>query len=587
MSNNLSGNISTTDIIKATSLSTATMSGFYITSLKNRLFMVGSTDNFGSKNAIFFSDLNNGASWNPLNYIIVDTKDWNNITGLASFYDQLYIFKESSIYSFFVDNIPGNWTIRLINNEYGTLNQRSLSILGNQLFFLGRKGVYALHHTRVLDYFDVELKSFKIEPDILNIIANSSSVCAVTYKNQYWLSCPDNHVTYVFDLVLQCWTKYSFAHTAFYNRNGTLLSAENPLNFQTGATTVIKSKAISGVDGTALSFVFEINSNYIKVGDILNDGTGNIQADTRISNILTTFDIEVTKNIDNSTGYYDPKSLYCYANTGFNQLVFEGTPTEVLEAGITVGMCVAYDGILSEETRITSIESGVGVTFINISSYCLGDIDDYFNFYQVANISCLSVVKVNTTGYISADMPVTGFNIVDGTVVLDKLVRNIFLSQSLSNPINHQTLTFTNNKYSFVYKQDVGYNDDGQAINPYLYTKYFDFHMPERIKKIKKILYFAEQFNEPTTVNFDLYYDFNVASTKTDTQNFNASGGALYGLAIYGTDRYGAVPPGEETVRLPLSGQARFAQVKFSNTGYNQPFRIRGFTIMYKPKSMR
>jgi hypothetical protein len=184
-------------------------------------------------------------------------------------------------------------------------------------------------------------------------------------------------------------------------------------------------------------------------------------------------------------------------------------------------------------------------------------------------------------------MPVTGPNVVGTTTVSSRSGRIVYLSASLSNTINHQTLTFTNNLYSFVYKQDVGYNDDGYAINPYVYTKYFDFHMPERIKKIKKILYFAEQFNEPTTVNFDLYYDFQATSVKTDIQNFDSSGGSLYGVAVYGTDRYGAVPPGEETVRLPLSGQARFAQVKFSNTGYNQPFRIRGFTIMYKPKSMR
>ena len=115
--------------------------------------------------------------------------------------------------------------------------------------------------------------------------------------------------------------------------------------------------------------------------------------------------------------------------------------------------------------------------------------------------------------------------------------------------------------------------------------------MPERIKKLKKILYFVEQFSNETSINMSLYYDFELQTTFNSSDPIPGNGSYLYNgpTSIYNGSGviYGEGTSGEIMLRKTLSGQARYVQVRFTNTKIDQQFRVRGFTIMNKPKSMR
>jgi hypothetical protein len=337
--------------------------GKYIKLLKNRLFLAGDPLN---PNRLYFSDLGNPSSWPSLNFIDVNTNDGDFITGLAVFLDQLIVFKSNSTWALFVDGQPSSWVFRCINPEYGTVSHRSVSVLGNTLMFLGHAGVYALHMTRVQNYMNIELMSYKIEPNIL-ALTHPELAQAATHKNRYWLSCPKDGVTYVYDLILQSWTKYDISASSLWEQDGNLYSGS--------------------------------------------------------------------------------------ASTGL------------------------------------------------------------------------------------------------------------------------------------VYQQDTGLDDDGVAINAYYKTKYYDMGIPERQKKLKRIIVFGERYISNSSVTVSIGTDFSPTTTNF-VVNLIPAKNSLWGSFVWGTDPWGGVT-GEQVQKISLSKIARYVQVTIGNNTLDQPFTVRGFTILFKPKALR
>lgn len=108
----------------------------YIESFKNRVFL-GSLS--GAEDRIQYSSINNGdtITWPSTNFIDVNRKDGENITGLKRNGNLLIIFKENSLY---------RWDGRSVDadlvTDVGTTSQESVANAKGFTFFFNPRGIY-------------------------------------------------------------------------------------------------------------------------------------------------------------------------------------------------------------------------------------------------------------------------------------------------------------------------------------------------------------------------------------------------------------------------------------------------------------
>ena len=165
----------------------------FLTTHTNRLFAI-SADTSIQPDTLYFSDILDGESWDPLGSIRIGG-DGDPIKGLYSWFGyQLIVFKERSIWSVNADPTQdaADWTISLISGNIGCSSHRSIVAVGPDVFFLSRDGVRSLQQIQAGTQTSVGLAlSSPINDLISRIDKTKLDLCdAVFWNNRYMLAVP-------------------------------------------------------------------------------------------------------------------------------------------------------------------------------------------------------------------------------------------------------------------------------------------------------------------------------------------------------------------------------------------------------------
>ena len=165
----------------------------FLTTHTNRLFAV-SADISIQPDTLYFSDILDGESWDPLGSIRIGG-DGDPIKGLYSWFGyQLIVFKERSIWSVNADPTQdaADWTISLISGNIGCSSHRSIAAVGPDVFFLSRDGVRSLQQIQAGTQTSVGLAlSSPINDLISRINKTKLDLCdGVFWNNRYLLAVP-------------------------------------------------------------------------------------------------------------------------------------------------------------------------------------------------------------------------------------------------------------------------------------------------------------------------------------------------------------------------------------------------------------
>jgi len=147
------------------------------------------------------------------NYILIEPDAGDNITGFGVFEDRIIVFKERSIWQITLSfKQVGNFTIteptaKLITASHGCIAPRSIVAVENDVFFLTRKGIYALgYEPNVFNVLRTNEISAKVRPFFENLtITEKKGACAFYHSFKYGISFPGKDKTIVYDRERTAW----------------------------------------------------------------------------------------------------------------------------------------------------------------------------------------------------------------------------------------------------------------------------------------------------------------------------------------------------------------------------------------------
>ena len=158
----------------------------------------------------------------------INLGDNDYIIGFVPFQeDKFLIFKRNSIYYAYIPppaitnttidrGIDNTSFVQTLTNKFGCLARRSITVAGQQIFFLSDRGVYMLNNT-------LDLKMVGDQKPLSDLISNiienintqyAQNACGLFFNNRYYLSIPlvdsvvaptTNNATIVYSLLNQAW----------------------------------------------------------------------------------------------------------------------------------------------------------------------------------------------------------------------------------------------------------------------------------------------------------------------------------------------------------------------------------------------
>lgn len=151
-------------------------------------------------------------------YILIDPDSGENITGLAVLRESILVFKERSVWKLTLGTVTsGNWvltdpTYELLTASHGSVSHKTLVAVEDDLFFLSRRGVYAIgYKPGLLNQLATTEISAKVRDKIDSINPNKWSSATAEYIDyKYILTYPTIASNYpdqqlVFDRERSAW----------------------------------------------------------------------------------------------------------------------------------------------------------------------------------------------------------------------------------------------------------------------------------------------------------------------------------------------------------------------------------------------
>lgn len=196
-------------------------------------------------------------------YILIEPDSGDDITGIGTFGNRIIVWKERSIWQItlttasvgsFTVLIP---TVRLITSSHGSVSPRSIVAVENDVFFLSRRGVYALGYEPniAVDVLRTNEISSKVRPFFDNLTYEQlQNATAAYYMFKYILSFPGRNETIVYDRErlawMGPWNKDARVYETYTDSAGT----EHLLYGSDDSPDVIEYSASFGDDnGTAIT----------------------------------------------------------------------------------------------------------------------------------------------------------------------------------------------------------------------------------------------------------------------------------------------------------------------------------------------
>lgn len=173
----------------------------------NQLMMAG----FSSMpSTLYWSDIGEPEQVQPESFAEFRTNDGDVIRGIKSYLSDHIVAKQRSVHKL-SGEVPSNFSIQQITDQYGTLSNNSMLVYENYLVWLDSKGVIQY------DGAQLDVLSSDIEPLFLRMNVNAAINTATAIhnrpNNEIWFSFPIddslvNNITVVYDYVAQSWTTY-------------------------------------------------------------------------------------------------------------------------------------------------------------------------------------------------------------------------------------------------------------------------------------------------------------------------------------------------------------------------------------------
>lgn len=178
------------DLYTYTVSDNASIKGYrYATKYQDHIVYAGS---IGKPGSVAVSD-----RFNPLGF--TDAGSWeaqvgDEIVGLHTFRDYLYIFCRNSIYRVVNLESAKDVAIRPVTTKVGCIDGRSIQEIGGDILFLSDAGLRYLGATERIDDVEINLVSSKVEPLVSKVTPSQGPVNSVVIpsKSQYRLFFSDN-----------------------------------------------------------------------------------------------------------------------------------------------------------------------------------------------------------------------------------------------------------------------------------------------------------------------------------------------------------------------------------------------------------
>lgn len=176
----------------------------YLKTYNNMMFAANVTnsatafrDNAG-KSKTWVSEIGNPEAYEASSFFEIITDDGDEITAVEIFQDSLLIFKKRSVHEINGTD-PDSLTARELTREYGCVNNRSIAVYNNRLWFMDPRGEIIEYNGA--NFADVSEPVFSLISEI-----NQFEVRALHVKkmNQVWF-CASNKV-FSFDYNIGAWT---------------------------------------------------------------------------------------------------------------------------------------------------------------------------------------------------------------------------------------------------------------------------------------------------------------------------------------------------------------------------------------------
>lgn len=165
-------------------------------------------------------------------YISIEPNAGDPITGLEIFEDRIIVFKERSIWEVTISGQTiGNYFVvtpsaKLITKSHGCIAPESIQAVENDVFFLSRKGVYALgYEPNILSVLRTNEISAKIRPFFDTLTTSQLKKAVAFYDDfKYGLTFPGSNKTMVYDRErlawMGPWTKDGNTFLVYYDSSG-------------------------------------------------------------------------------------------------------------------------------------------------------------------------------------------------------------------------------------------------------------------------------------------------------------------------------------------------------------------------------
>ena len=504
----------------------------YIVTHKNRLFGVEAAN---PSRLRFSKDLNQDA-WPALFFDDVSPDDGENITALVSFFDQLIIFKRTSIYilsgnnetDFIVQRSQGD-------SRIGCVSNRTAWVCDNFVLFLSERGIYGFDGLRT-QYLSANMEPiFDVTNSNQSLRYNFSQegiTCAANYKNGsrnwYVLSLPSGSSTsntfcLVYDFTLGNWTIFQ------------------------------------GIFAHSLAIVQESNEPKLYSGDY--------------NGFLW------KQDTTNNDGFFHFPS-FSTSNTNTNLTLRDDSQANVVSVATSGGAATLTDTTLLGVTlnqyagKQIYIESGTGIGQVNtIVSNTVTPVT-----FTVMNP--WGVIPDNTSHYIVGGWQIDAAKGVRVKILSGKDIGDIRLITSnlptkFTISVPWSTNPDTTSEYS------IGF------IEAEWQSRWFHYNIPEFVKRLRYI-----HINTEREGNYNLdigfRFDFEIGDQNTFFQSLSLAGtNSIWDQSMWDMASWDQTSLSINRISNTSNTIHRYVQILFRNNAGGEPFAVNSLNMLYQVKGVR
>lgn len=517
----------------------------YITAMKRRLFLA---NNSTYKSRLYWSNVvANGCEYFPTNnYRDINPDDGDVITGIIPWNDYLYIFKQNATYVLTDPNNPGGSYLRDVSEHIGCISphtlcvgqfKRPVSVGGDWLLTPGII-LNSRHGVMGFDGQTFHPLSERVEP-ILNSLyeTNIQEMVGFFNDNKYYLSyTPKEGVPTEGAVVTIKQT------TAITSDNATFSTDHDVDNYSStyDAKITLDNTSASNQNITVQAHVKWESDTYKR------------QFQLPVYEIFFSYDSGTTWVSKGS--FFPDVTGEVYINYYYHSF-FDSSVTDV--------RLDYYDDRLR-------ILNGISI-------------DDYLGEYNVDYVQLVSVEY--QYDYTAA---VIGSNVVNNRILyydtlhnawseLRGIKANCFAAWNSSSDEREEFFGSSNTGY--VYRMNVGYEDDGNNIFALYESKHYDCKVRSRKKRFHSLSLSTDIY--AGNLNLDVFVDrvqvdhrsFNLLPTGESETYWNEK---YFGEAIF--DR--VINLIQKAIRLPANSWGRFIAIKLWTSGKNS-LAIKDYSIRY------